>query len=166
MTVKELCELDGRILALQIEIRNPYKLQRIIQIGHTVRRPNYDKFKSEDGDIEQWESCTPMPTPRTIIRRKIQHWFTPEINPKTGMTKGRFTGVDLGQIPKELQSLTVTRMIPMSGTFFGVPVEGSHIGFHGYILWCLPDGFADLEKIEEREQEELDNVTFDDILRG
>ena len=146
MTIKELCELDGRIIALQIEIRNPSRLQRIIQIGHTVRRPNYDKFKSEEGDIEQWESATPTPTPRTIIRRKIQHWFTPEFT-KNGQFRGRFTGTDLIQIPKELHDLTITNLMPCNDLFFGVPCEGLHIGFHGYILWCLPDGFTDLEKI-------------------
>lgn len=165
MTVKELCELDNRIIALQIEIRNPTRLQRIIEIGHTISAPRYDKLISEEGDIEQWEDCTPQPTPRTIIRRKIQRWFTPEFT-KNGQFRGRFTGTDLKQIPKELQSLTITHLHPCSGTFYDEPVEGTHIGFHGFVLWCLPDGFTDLEKIEEREQEELDNITFDDILRG
>lgn len=163
MTVKELCELDGRIIALQIEIRNPSRLQKIIEIGHTIYPPRYDKYENEEDDITYYHSSSPIPTPRIIIRRKIQHWFTPEINQKTGMTRGRFTGVDLKQIPEEIKSLTITQMIPTTGTFFGLPVEGSEIGFHGYILWCTPNGFEALEKIQAK-KEEADNVSIDELL--
>lgn len=163
MTVKELCELDERIIALQIEIRNPTRLQRIIEIGHTICDPRYDKFISKDGEIEHWEDYTPQPTPRTIIRRTIQRWFNPEFT-KNGQFRGRFTGTDLKQIPKELQSLTITNLYPCSGTFFDVPVESTHIGFHGYILWCLPNGFADLDNISARNTENPENVTIDDLI--
>ena len=93
MTVKELCELDWTIAGLDIDVRNPTKLVETIRIGQTVRVTRYDKFKSEDGDIEIYERNLGVGQPLTIIRREIQWYNKPEKN-KKGQTDTRKVGVD------------------------------------------------------------------------
>lgn len=162
MTVKELCELDWTITGLDIDVRNPTKLVETIRIGQTVRATRYDKFKSEDGDIEIYERNLGVGQPLTIIRREIQWYNKPEKN-KKGQTDTRKVGVDLSQIPKHILGMTITNMTP-SNSFMVTPDGGGGVGLHGYRLWCLPNGFEVGNFSEQIKAENPENVTIDDLI--